>query len=96
MPDSAAQRTPDRVGSSLAYDRGRKARLYAECGVPEYWMMTASASATVRIGPVAAPLVEALLHERALNGGALQRDDDQVESAAGGDVGRTDAFVGDL
>jgi Uma2 family endonuclease len=24
--------------SSLATDRGRKARLYAECGVPEYWV----------------------------------------------------------
>jgi hypothetical protein len=25
--------------SSLARDRGRKARLYAECGVPEYWVV---------------------------------------------------------
>jgi Uma2 family endonuclease len=25
--------------SSLSYDRGRKARLYAECGVPEYWIV---------------------------------------------------------
>jgi len=25
--------------SSLAYDRGRKLRLYASCGVPEYWIV---------------------------------------------------------
>jgi Uma2 family endonuclease len=25
--------------ASLSYDRGRKARLYAECGVPEYWIV---------------------------------------------------------
>jgi Uma2 family endonuclease len=25
--------------SSLSYDRERKARLYAECGVPEYWIV---------------------------------------------------------
>jgi Uma2 family endonuclease len=25
--------------SSLAYDRGEKARLYAACGVPEYWVV---------------------------------------------------------
>ena len=25
--------------SSLSYERGRKARLYAECGVPEYWIV---------------------------------------------------------
>lgn len=25
--------------SSLSYDRGRKARLYAECSVPEYWIV---------------------------------------------------------
>jgi Uma2 family endonuclease len=25
--------------SSLAYDRGRKLRLYANCGVPEYWVV---------------------------------------------------------
>lgn len=25
--------------SSLSYDRGQKARLYAECGVPEYWIV---------------------------------------------------------
>jgi len=25
--------------SSLSYDRGRKARLYAECDVPEYWVV---------------------------------------------------------
>lgn len=25
--------------SSLSYDRGRKAKLYAECGVPEYWIV---------------------------------------------------------
>lgn len=25
--------------SSLAYDRGRKLRVYANCGVPEYWVV---------------------------------------------------------
>ncbi|HEX2876092.1 MAG TPA: Uma2 family endonuclease [Polyangiaceae bacterium] len=25
--------------SSLNFDRGRKARLYAECGIPEYWVV---------------------------------------------------------
>src|SRR3954471_11109316 len=25
--------------SSLAYDRGRKLRMYASCGVPEYWVV---------------------------------------------------------
>lgn len=25
--------------SSLSFDRGRKAKLYAECGVPEYWIV---------------------------------------------------------
>jgi Uma2 family endonuclease len=25
--------------SSLGFDRGRKARLYAECGIPEYWIV---------------------------------------------------------
>lgn len=25
--------------SSLSFDRGRKSRLYAECGVPEYWIV---------------------------------------------------------
>lgn len=25
--------------SSLNFDRGRKARLYAECGIPEYWIV---------------------------------------------------------
>jgi Uma2 family endonuclease len=25
--------------SSLSFDRGRKTRLYAECGVPEYWIV---------------------------------------------------------
>ena len=26
--------------SSLAYDRGRKLRMYASCGVPEYWVVS--------------------------------------------------------
>ncbi len=31
--------------SSLAYDRGRKAALYAEAGIPDYWVVDAEAEA---------------------------------------------------
>jgi Uma2 family endonuclease len=31
--------------SSLAYDRGRKAALYAEAGIPDYWVVDATAEA---------------------------------------------------
>jgi Uma2 family endonuclease len=41
MPASASKPAWNHslVRSSLGYDRGRKARLYAECGVPEYWIV---------------------------------------------------------
>lgn len=40
------------AASSLAYDRGRKAALYARFGVPEYWVIDANErSAWVHTGP---------------------------------------------
>ena len=38
--------------SSLAFDRGVKLRLYAACGVPEYWIVNvADKSIEVHTGP---------------------------------------------
>lgn len=40
------------AASSLAYDRGRKARLYARHGMPEYWVIDVAArTALVHTGP---------------------------------------------
>src|SRR5215510_7380676 len=40
--------------TSLAYDRSTKLRLYAEAGIPEYWVVDCSAEA-IEIYPTPAP-----------------------------------------
>lgn len=68
--------------SSLAYDRGRKAALYARFGVPEYWVIDANERcAWVHVRPdgdsyaeVAAVARDGTLHPQALELAALSID----------------------
>jgi Uma2 family endonuclease len=53
--------------TSLTYDRGTKLRLYAEAGIPEYWVVDASAEVVeIHRGPAA----EGYGETRRLTGGA--------------------------
>lgn len=51
--------------SSLSFDRGRKARLYAECGVPEYWIVNlVERTVEVHCAPDAGQYQQVSVHQK--------------------------------